>query len=202
MHRPIVLLAVLALAIGLAVGGFAVAQDQGTPAAGGATPDAALCATPLAGADGTPAVAVGTPATVVAAPTTAATPGGAAPGTPVGLFPCPTPIDATPVDATPAGQGAPAGAAPAAPVTVTFVDVAFEPSRLRIPADTDVVLRFVNNGVAPHNFKIDSPEVFSGDLTSGASAEVTVNLPAGTYDFYCAFPGHADAGMVGTLTAE
>jgi uncharacterized cupredoxin-like copper-binding protein len=190
VHRTSFLLAVAAVALGLGLAGFAVAQDQGTPPAGD---DGALCATPLAEAEGTPA-------TVVAAPTTAAaTPGGVEPGTPVGLFPCPTPIDATPTSET-GGAAAAEGAAEA--IQVEFVDIAFEPAELGIPAGTDVPLRFVNDGALPHNFTIDEPAVFSGDLDPGTSSEVVVNVPAGEYEYYCSIPGHRQAGMVGTLTAQ
>jgi len=135
---------------------------------------------------------------VATAPPAAATPGGVEPGTPVGLFPCATPVDASPVSET---QGATGGNA-AAPVTVEMIDIAFVQAALTIPANTDVPFHFVNNGAAAHNFTIDDPAVFSGDLAAGASADVTVNLPAGTYRYYCSLPGHAQAGMVGTLTVQ
>ncbi len=57
-------------------------------------------------------------------------------------------------------------------------------------------------GVATHNVKIDDPEVFSGDLTTGQTVEMTVSLPARTYSYYCAIPGHRDAGMFGQLTVQ
>jgi nitrite reductase (NO-forming) len=87
-------------------------------------------------------------------------------------------------------------------VEVQFVDIAFVPAELTIPSGTDVPLRFVNNGMAPHNFTIDDPAVFSGDLGPGASTTLVVNLPAGTYEYYCSIPGHRQAGMVGTLTVQ
>jgi plastocyanin len=39
-------------------------------------------------------------------------------------------------------------------------------------------------------------------VTAGKSSSVTVDLKAGTYTFYCPVPGHADAGMKGTLTVS
>lgn len=69
------------LTIGLAV--VVSAQDQATPISTPAS-DEVLCATPLAAASGTPEI-------VATAPTTAASPGGSEPGTPIGLFPCGTP---------------------------------------------------------------------------------------------------------------
>ncbi len=189
MHRLVVILAGLAVAFGLGVGSYAVAQDPATPATD-ATPADALCATPVA-------EAAGTPVTVATAPITAATPGGLEPGTPVGLFPCGTPVNATPFSEAP---GATPDAGAVVQVLVEMVDIAFVPVELTIPANTDVPFRFINNGAAVHNFTIDNPTVFSGDLAPGATSELVVNLPAGTYEYYCSIPGHAAAGMVGTLT--
>ncbi len=189
MHRLVVVLAVFAVAFGVAVGGYAVAQDPATPGAD-ATPADALCATPVA-------EGAGTPVDIATAPITAATPGGVAPGTPVGLFPCATPVDATPFTEEPGGTPQ-AGAV--VPVVVEMVDIAFVPVELTIPANTDVPFQFINTGAAVHNFTIDDPAVFSGDLAAGATSDLVVNLPVGTYEYYCSIPGHAEAGMVGTLT--
>jgi hypothetical protein len=82
-------IAVVVAAIMLTLGGYVVAQEEPAPAEGGATPTEVLCATPLADATGTPEM-------TVEAPTTAGTPGGVEPGTPIGLFPCATPFDSTP----------------------------------------------------------------------------------------------------------
>jgi hypothetical protein len=66
---------------------FAVtAQDSATPT-GGTPTEETLCATPLG-----EAIGMATPELVVSAPTTAASPGGSDPGTPIGLFPCGTPL--------------------------------------------------------------------------------------------------------------
>lgn len=193
-HRLVGLCAASVVAIGLAAGGFAVAQDSSTQVAdGAATPDSALCATPVS-------EAVGTPVSTVMPADTAATPGGVDEGTPVGLFLCATPGDASP--GMESGADATGGATAAAPITVAMTDIYFEQPEITIPADTDVTFVFVNNGFAAHNFMIDSPEIFSGDLNSGATTEVVVNLPAGTYPFYCSVVGHKEAGMVGTLTVQ
>lgn len=192
MRRVTVLLTLVALGLALAAGGYALAQDQASPPAGGvATPNAALCATPINEANGTPT-------TVARTSATAAAPGSGEPSTPVVLSPCATPINPDPTSET---ADADTEAAVAA-VQVRFVDIAFIPNELTIPADTDVMLQFINNGAAAHNFLIEEPEVFSGDLAPGATSEVVVNLPAGTYEFICSIPGHAQAGMVGTLTVE
>ncbi len=86
-------------------------------------------------------------------------------------------------------------------VEVVSIDIAFEPSEITIPADTDVTFVLPNEGAAPHNLSIDELDI-SIDQAPGESHEVVINAPAGTYEFYCNVPGHREAGMVGTLTVE
>ena len=118
--------------------------------------------------------------------------------------------DAASAPATPEGEGeapttadAPAaaeGEAPAAAMTVEVVsyDIYFEPAELTIPANTDVTVVLPNNGAAPHNFSVDEFGI-DVDIAPGATEETVINAPAGEYEFYCAVPGHKEAGMVGTL---
>lgn len=115
------------------------------------------------------------------------------------------PVEAAPAAATPATTE-PAAATPAATggntVELDMVDIAFTQKELTIPANTDVTLHVVNQGAAVHNFTIDNPAITSGDVQPGASTDVTLNLPPGTYQYYCSIPGHREAGMVGTLTVQ
>jgi uncharacterized cupredoxin-like copper-binding protein len=124
-----------------------------------------------------------------AAPTAASATPEAAAATPAGAEPAATPSAATPV--------APAAAA-AAPVTVTSLDIFFEPDEVTIPANTDVTFILPNEGVAPHNFAIDELGI-SVDIAPGATEETVINAAPGTYEFYSNVPGHKEAGMVGTL---
>ena len=103
---------------------------------------------------------------------------------------------------TPAADGAAAGGGTA--FDVSMVDLRFEPPDFTIPANTDVTVTVVNNGNLPHYWQIidqgiETPETQGGDTTPH---EVTVNLPAGTYNLQCPVPGHAAAGMVGVLTVQ
>ncbi|HEU0164528.1 MAG TPA: PQQ-binding-like beta-propeller repeat protein [Thermomicrobiales bacterium] len=87
-------------------------------------------------------------------------------------------------------------------ITVTAVDLAFQPKNFSIDANTDVKITLDNKGVLAHDFVIDDPKVDSGMVNGGEQTTFTVNLPAGDYKFYCSVEGHAAAGMVGVLTAK
>ena len=94
------------------------------------------------------------------------------------------------------------GAMAGTEVTVQLVDIAFNPNEFTIPANTDVRVVLPNNGAAPHTFTIDELGIDSGEVPGGGTGEVTINAPAGTYEYYCRVPGHRPAGMVGTLTVQ
>jgi uncharacterized cupredoxin-like copper-binding protein/mono/diheme cytochrome c family protein len=96
-----------------------------------------------------------------------------------------------------------AGEAPDAATSqnVTSFDIYFEPTEVTIPADTDVPFTLPNDGVTLHNFSIDELGI-DVDIAPGATEEVVINAPAGTYEYYCNVPGHKAAGMVGTLIVE
>ena len=103
--------------------------------------------------------------------------------------------------ASPAAGGQAGAAAPTGPVEIEMVDIAFKPNSFTIPANTDVTVNLKNSGALPHNFSIPSQNI-SVDVAPGATGTVTLNLPAGDYDFDCDEPGHKEAGMVGKLTVS
>ncbi|MCC6315668.1 MAG: cupredoxin domain-containing protein [Thermomicrobiales bacterium] len=110
---------------------------------------------------------------------------------------------AVPAAAAPAEGGATeAGQAAAQEFTVTSHDIYFDPKDLTIPANQDVTLHLPNEGAAPHNFSIDALQISVDQAPGETDLTATVNAAPGTYDFYCNVPGHKEAGMVGTLTAE
>lgn len=86
-------------------------------------------------------------------------------------------------------------------VTVEMVDIAFEPNAFTISADTPTRIELPNTGALPHDFTIDKLDIHV-DVAPGESSEVTINAPAGTYEYYCSVPGHKEAGMVGVMTVE
>lgn len=85
-------------------------------------------------------------------------------------------------------------------VTVTAGDVWFEPGQVGIAAGEEVNLRVVNTGDAFHDLTVPAADV---RLDVEAGDEVVGGLrldEPGTYEFYCSVPGHAAAGMSGTIT--
>jgi uncharacterized cupredoxin-like copper-binding protein len=116
-------------------------------------------------------------------------------GTEEAATPEPGAEEATPVSDTGGGDMA-------TTQDVTLVDIAFQPAELTIPANTDVTINLTNQGALPHSFDIDELGVNSGDIAAGQSGTVTINAAPGTYQYYCAVPGHKEAGMVGTLTVQ
>jgi plastocyanin len=111
----------------------------------------------------------------------------------------PAPVTGESPVGTPAGGG---GEAAGGPIEVDMVDaLAFDPPEITIPANTDVTIHAVNSGALPHTFTI-TDVADTGEVAGGASADVTVNLKPGEYEYFCAIPGHKDAGMVGKLIVQ
>ena len=93
------------------------------------------------------------------------------------------------------------GEAVAGKVTVKLEDIFFDPKELTIPANTPIEFDLPNVGASPHDFSIDALKV-SVPVEPGDTGSVTINAPAGTYEYYCNVPGHKEAGMVGTLIVK
>jgi nitrite reductase (NO-forming) len=111
----------------------------------------------------------------------------------------------TPTASPEASPGASPAASPATggtAVTLNAIDINWEEKELTIPADTDVTITVVNKGLLQHDFVIDDLQIKSDLLNGGDTADITINAPAGSYEYYCSVPGHKEAGMVGTLTVQ
>lgn len=83
--------------------------------------------------------------------------------------------------------------------TLLQLDLYYEPYELEIPSGIPLTLTLRNAGVVQHVFAIDALGV-SVAVQPGDARSVTIDAPAGEYEFYCAVPGHREAGMVGLLT--
>lgn len=94
-----------------------------------------------------------------------------------------------------------AGDEAAGAITVTIVasEWKFEPAQIQIPVGQPVTVIFENRGTTPHDLEIKEADF---NLYAGPGQTVTGTLKvkkAGEYRFVCSLPGHAEAGMVGTL---
>lgn len=183
--RPLRLLAIPLLFILSLMAGSAVAMG----AAQSGTPPAS------AGACPPPTMIAGTAVPPNQIPTTAAT--GAA-----------TEVSteaATEAATQPATEGATEAATkascPAIVAKISVGDFFFKPNKLTIPAGKDVTFSFTNGASIEHYFVIDSQHI-SVELKPGKTVTKTLNLPKGTYEFYCKVPGHKQLGMVGQLIAQ
>lgn len=118
-----------------------------------------------------------------------------------------------------AGWCAPAGAAlgcaqqtDATPNDVRFVESggnpwSIAPPSLQLQANTKYCFNVINPAgqAAPHNMGIDDAQgkpvsVMPGTVLPGKTGSLTSTLPAGSYTYYCAVPGHRQLGMQGPLT--
>jgi nitrite reductase (NO-forming) len=101
------------------------------------------------------------------------------------------------------GAAAPAvGAQPgtgSAAVTVTASEFKFTLSKASVPHG-NVVFTVVNEGKLAHDFSINGKT--SSLVPPGRSTKLNVAITAGTFLYICTVPGHAGAGMKGTLTVE
>ena len=83
-------------------------------------------------------------------------------------------------------------------VKVGAKDVRFTPHDLEA-GQGRVTVRMANHDLFWHTFTIDKLDV-DVRVPVGGARRVTFTAPAGTYTFYCAIPGHRQAGMHGTIT--
>jgi plastocyanin len=67
-----------------------------------------------------------------------------------------------------------------------------------------VTVEFSNPSSVPHGVEIegDGVEEETETVTGSDAPPITVDLKAGTYEYYCPVAGHKEAGMKGTLTVK
>ena len=96
------------------------------------------------------------------------------------------------------GEAASGGTA----LTIELQDIKLVPSTLSAPAGEPFSLEVKNTGGIVHNLEITAGDQSfkTADLNGGESETLEIPaLEAGDYEMVCAVPGHADAGMTGTL---
>ena len=80
-------------------------------------------------------------------------------------------------------------------------NVKFSTTRLTAHAG-DIGVVFANDDLFWHTFTVGKFDVNLRVATSGRGRVVMQNVPAGTYPFVCAIPGHESAGMKGELVVR
>lgn len=103
------------------------------------------------------------------------------------------------------GGGAQAGLGPGGTLSLTAdtTALAYEQKTLTSKPGA-VTIDFENPAPIPHNVAIrkGSDQIAASDTVAQDKTSVTAELKPGTYTFYCAIPGHEEAGMRGTLTVN
>lgn len=105
-----------------------------------------------------------------------------------------------PAPAPAATSQAAAGQGTQVKVTLTEFHVALSDKTLAPGVYTFVV---TNSGSTTHALSIDGPSLSdkaTADLSAGQSADLTVTLQPGSYDFYCPVDHHKQMGMSTTVT--
>jgi nitrite reductase (NO-forming) len=75
----------------------------------------------------------------------------------------------------------------------------FSPSSMTLVKGQPVKITFQNSGT--HTFTIDELGINEPLRGSSATIEFTPTQ-SGTFEYYCAIPGHKEAGMFGSLEVE
>lgn len=86
-------------------------------------------------------------------------------------------------------------------VKVSETDFALDPSNVSVDEAGEVTIRVVNDGEVEHALEVEGEgvEEGTGTLAPGESAELTVELAAGSYTIYCPIGNHREQGMEGTV---
>src|SRR4051812_23715475 len=123
----------------------------------------------------------------------------------------PVPESAQPaLPANPAVAVATASVAPAASsqagavvgkIEVTAFDMGFKPTAITVDEPGRYAVTLANTGEMPHD--ITSPDgTTTGFVDAGATKTIEVDVPAAGITFICSIPGHAQAGMQGTVAVK
>jgi Cu+-exporting ATPase len=82
-------------------------------------------------------------------------------------------------------------------------DVRFEPASATVPAGEWVVITLRNEDPIFHDLEVEGLANVDVAARPGQTASIRVRLDRpGTYEYVCTVPGHAEAGMTGTLVVE
>jgi len=117
--------------------------------------------------------------------------------------------ESSPVEAEPKAESAPkpkaadAGPGDTLQLAASPTDIAFDTTELTSKPG-EVTIDFDNPAALEHNVAIeqDGKELATTKTITEGKASLSVDLAPGSYTFLCTVPGHAEAGMTGTLTVR
>jgi plastocyanin len=93
---------------------------------------------------------------------------------------------------------------PVATIEMSETDFALDPAEPRVDETGVVEFAISNDGEAPHNLEVETPEgefELEQDLEPGETATLKAELPEpGEYVMYCPVGDHRERGMEGTIT--
>ncbi len=85
-------------------------------------------------------------------------------------------------------------------MTVYGTEWSFNPNAITVRKGEEVTISFKHVGKIAHNFGIGEFGVRTATILLGKTDEITFTpTKTGTFPFWCAVPGHRDAGMEGKL---
>ena len=102
-----------------------------------------------------------------------------------------------------APSGAKDGAA-AKTIQVKETEFELKPAEITLDKPGTYVFKAVNSGETVHALEVEGQgiEEATEEIQPGQSAELKVELKAGTYELYCPVGGHKEEGMEGKLTVK
>ena len=101
---------------------------------------------------------------------------------------------------TPSGDGT-GGGGGSSSLTVTASEFAFDPDGITVSTGEEVTIVFANDGSIRHDFTSESLGIDTDLISGGDSVTITFTpSEAGEFEFICSVPGHAQSGMMGTIT--
>lgn len=109
--------------------------------------------------------------------------------------------DATRTVPEPLRPAASTGARAVATAAVSLADYRLDVADPRVPRAGVIAFVATNDGLVRHALAVDGPagQVRTAALAPGERATLTVQLPPGTYKWYCPIGDHQRRGMVGRV---
>ncbi len=102
------------------------------------------------------------------------------------------------VAAAPSASPSQAATAPIGTIDVKAFDLGFTPNQLTVDKAGRYAVTLTNTGQVPHDITFPTGE--TAQAPAGGSATVEVDVPEGGITFLCSIPGHAQAGMQGSIS--